>query len=246
MELTYFTHRGYHHWVCQLCGKRERERIPDQASEDYRHNPGNPTLALCPNCNHGVGTARIVLENSKLSHKAQYSGDDDGEALSYDKLEEPWRQWAKIARNFTYQLDDQRDREDLMHNIIVRLYEVAEIYHQQGRSLSKWGAIKVAQYTRLRFYHQKKRWRRVSSVSLNSTVKDEDGNETELIQTILDENGIDLEAWLDFKTYYQSRPQKERKAISKLIRQNWRTLSGYDWKLIRRFREEAKRKVVIG
>ena len=168
------------------------------------------------------------------------AGDDDGEALSYDKLVEPWREWAKIARNFTYQLDDHQDREDLMHNIIVRTAEVAEEYRRQGRSLSKWGAIKVAEYTRLRFYHQKKRWKRVSSVSLNSVIQDEDGNETEMIQTILDENGIDLDAWLDFKNYYQSRPQRERRAIRKLITKNWRNPSGYDWKLIRRFRAEYK------
>ena len=57
--------------------------------------------------------------------------DSDGQALSYDRLDEPWRQWAKIARNFSYQMDDHWDREDLMHNIIVRLYEVAEEYHRQ-------------------------------------------------------------------------------------------------------------------
>jgi len=166
-----------------------------------------------------------------------YPHDGDGEALSYDRLEQPWRDWAKIARNFTYQLDNYQDREDLMHNIIVRLAEVAEEYRQKGKPLTKWGSIKVAQYTRLRFYHQKKRWRRVSSVSLNSTVKDEDGNETELIQTILDEKGINLDAWLDFKNYYQSRPPKERRAIRKLITENWRKLSGYDWKLVKQFRE---------
>ena len=244
MELTYFTHRGYHYSVCQLCGKRERERIPDQAPEEYRHNPGNPVLALCPNCNHEVGTARIVLDNSKRSHKAQYSGEDDGEALSYDRLPEPWREWAKIAKNFVWQLDDQWDREDLMHNIIVRTAEVAEEYRRQGRSLSKWGAIKVAEYTRLRFYHQKKRWRRVSSVSLNSVIQDEDGNETEMIQTILDEKRIDQDEWLDFKNYYQSRPPKERRAIRKLVMENWRKLSGYDFKLIKRFRTEFKEKAL--
>ena len=237
MELTYFTHRGYHHWVCQLCGKRERERIPDQAPEDYRHNPGNPILALCPNCNHGVGTARIVLEG-KVSHKAQYSGDDDGQALSYDRLPEPWREWAKIAKNFVWQLDDQWDREDLMHNIIVRVAEVAEKYHREGRSLSKWGAIKVAEYTRLRFYHQKKRWKRVSSVSLNSVIQDEDGYETEMIQTIPDNKERDLDTWLDFKNYYQNSPEKTKRAVRKLVRENWRNLSGYDWKLIKRFRTE--------
>jgi hypothetical protein len=65
-----------------------------------------------------------------------------------------------------------------------------------------------------------------------------------MIQTILDEKGIDLDAWLDFKTYYQSRPRKERKAIRKLVRENWRNLSGYDWKLIKTFRKEAKEMVL--
>ncbi len=175
------------------------------------------------------------------THRPPHDGDGYSEALDYDRLPEPWREWANIAKNFVWQLDDQWDREDLMHNIIVR---VAEEYRRQGKSLSKWGAIKVAEYTRLRFYHQKKRWKRVSTVSLNSFIQDEDGNETELIQTILDEKGINLDVWLDFKNYYQSRPQKERRAIRKLIRENWRNLSGYDWKLIQRFRTDFKEKAL--
>ena len=43
-------------------------------------------------------------------------------------------------------------------------------------------------------------------------------------------------AWLDFKDFYQSRPKKERKAIRKLVIENWRHLSG-NFKLIKRFRE---------
>jgi DNA-directed RNA polymerase specialized sigma24 family protein len=162
------------------------------------------------------------------------------EALSYDRLEQPWQDWAKIARNFAFQLDDQWDREDLMHNILVRLAEVAEVYRQRGIPFHRGACIKVAEYTRLRFYHQKKRWRRVFCVSLNSTVKDEDGNETELMQTLLGENGINMETYLDLKHFYQSRPQRERKAIRKLISENWRSLSGYDWKQIRNFRADAR------
>ena len=167
---------------------------------------------------------------------------DDGhsEALSYDRLDEPWRDWARIAKSFSLQLDNHMDREDLMHDIIVRLAEVAEEYRQKGKPLTKGGCIRVAQYTRLRFYHQKKRWKRVFSVSLNSVVRDEDGNKRELIETILDENGINLGAWLDFKNFYQSRPQKERRAIQKLIKEDWRRLSGYDWRLIRQFRAQYK------
>ena len=237
MELTYFTQRGSHYTVCQLCGKRERERIPDQAPEEYRHNPGNPTLALCLNCNHGVGTGKIALLNSKVSHKAQYSGEDDGQALSYDRLPEPYREWAKIARNLAWQVD-YPDKEDLIQDILMRLLEVAEIYRQQGRTLTKWGSIKVAQYTRLRFYHQKKRWKRVFTVSLNSVIQDEDGYETETIQTIPDEKGVDKDAWLDAKAHYYNSSEKTREAIRKFLYEDWRQLSGYDWKLIKRFREQ--------
>jgi len=172
---------------------------------------------------------------------------DDGhsEALSYDRLEEPWREWAMIAKSFSYQLDDQWDREDLMHDIIVELAKVAEKYREMGKPLTKAGCIKVAEYRRLHFYHQKKRWKRVSSVDLNSIVRDEDGNETEFINTLIAQKGIDLDTWIDFKNYYQNSPKKVRWAIRKLLNENWRNLSGYDWKLIKRFREEAKLTAVV-
>ena len=170
--------------------------------------------------------------------------DDNGAALSYDRLEQPWREWAKIARNFTYQLDDQQDREDLLHDIIVRLYELAEEYHRQGRTLSKWGAIKVAEYTRLRFYHQKKRWRRVFVVDLNCVIRDEEGYETEMMQTIADKKGVDQDAWLDAKTCLDNAPERTRRAILKLLTGDWRQVNGNDWKLIRQFREEFKEKTL--
>jgi len=182
-----------------------------------------------------------IIATQRLPH----DGDGYSEALDYDRLPEPWREWAKIARTFAYFAHlDREDREDLLHNIIVRCAEVAEVYRQKGIPFNRGAVIKTAQYTRLRFYHQKKRWKRVYSVSLNSMVTDFDGEETEMIQTILDEKGIDLDAWLDFKAYYQSRPKKEKRAIQKLIRENWRNLSGYDWKLIRQFRAEYKETVL--
>jgi len=172
------------------------------------------------------------------THRLCHHDDGYSQALDYQRLPEPWRERAKIANNFVLALDNQRDREDLRHNIIVRIAEVAEEYRQQGRTLSKWGAIKVAEYTRLRFYRDKKRWKRVYSVSLNSTIKDEDGNETELIHTIPDNKEVDRDTWLDFKIYYQNSQQKTKRAVNKLVRENWRNLSGYDCKLIKQFRQE--------
>jgi hypothetical protein len=175
----------------------------------------------------------MTLTTHRLSH------DEYSEALDYNRLPEPWRGWAKIASNFILQLDDQRDREDLKHDIIVRLAELAEKYKREGKPLTKWGCIRAAQYERLQFYHKKKRWKHVYSISLNSTIEDEDGYETEMIQTVADEKGIDLNAWLDYKAYYQSRPEKERRAIKKMLTDTWQNLSGYDWKLIKRFRDES-------
>ena len=177
----------------------------------------------------------MTLTMQRLPH------DGNGEALDYKRLPEPWGEWAKLAKVFAFFAHlDRDDTQDLTQNIIVRLAEVAEVYRERGMPFHRGACIKVAEYTRLRFYHQKKRWKRVYSVSLNSVIQDEDGNETEMIQTIIGENGIDRDQWLDFKNYYQSRPQKERKAMRKLVREGGRTPSGYDWKLIRRFRADAK------
>ncbi|GAH49728.1 unnamed protein product [marine sediment metagenome] len=109
--------------------------------------------------------------------------------------------------------------------------------------MTKWGCIRVAQYTRLRFYQDKKRWRRVSSVSLNSTVRDEDGNETEFINTLIDQKRVDLDALIDAKSHYLKSPERVKQAIRKLLTNgdgDGHRLSGYDWKLIREFREAYK------
>ena len=74
-------------------------------------------------------------------------------------------------------------------------------------------------------------------------VQDEDGNETEMIQTLVDQKRLDLDAWLDAKSHYLGSPEMVKRAIRKLLNENWRTLSGYDWKLIRRFRDEFAAKM---
>ena len=116
--------------------------------------------------------------------------------------------------------------------------EVAELYRQQGRTLTKGGAIRVAQYTRARFYKQKQRWKRVAPASLNSPVTTENGYEVELSEIIPDRSGLDLETWIDFKDFYKSRPQREKKAIAKMLKkESWHNLAGNDWRLIKSFRD---------
>ena len=48
-------------------------------------------------------------------HRLPRNGDGYSEALDYNRLPEPWHEWAKVASNFIWTLDNQWDREDLMH-----------------------------------------------------------------------------------------------------------------------------------
>jgi len=43
------------------------------------------------------------------------NGDGDRKALDYNRLPDPYREWAKIARNFALNVDEPWDKEDLMH-----------------------------------------------------------------------------------------------------------------------------------
>jgi len=176
----------------------------------------------------------------------------DGEALSYDRLEEPWRDWAKIASRFIQQVDGLQDREDLMHDIIMELAEVAEEYRQKGKLLTKGGCMLVAKYARFHFYDKKRRWKRVSSIDLNSKVRDKDGSETnkEFIDTLIRQKKFDLDNWIDVNDYYRSCPENVKQAIQKLIKygagkRDGNNLSGYDWRLIREFRRGFKEKALV-
>ena len=80
----------------------------------------------------------------------------------------------------------------------------------------------------------------MSSVDLNSVIRDADGNETELINTLIARKGIGMDTWLDAKAHYMKSSKKTREAIRKFLYEDWRQLSGYDWKLIRQFRAEYK------
>ena len=66
MQPIYTEQRGYHHWVCQLCGESHKELIPDQADDRYQNNPANPWLAVCGSCDGGSPTAAIMLGNSSI------------------------------------------------------------------------------------------------------------------------------------------------------------------------------------
>ena len=231
MRLTYTKQRGYHHWVCQLCGKYARERIPDQADCRFGHNPGNPWLGICGDCNGGSPSAGIRLGNSSLPPQPQL----DGEAPR-PRLDGEWGEYWEIARRFERKAR-AGDWEDLRHDIIVRLADIAREYQAKGKPLTEWGMIRVAAYTARRYWYQKARRGRITS--LNTPVDDEDGSETEIWETLADDKAIDLDAWVDARLFLLGCPDRLIQIARK--RQKRIALSGADYVYLNKFRKRLFR-----
>ena len=236
MEQTYRRQRGYHHWVCLVCGKREWEAIPDQADDRYDHNPGNPWLAVCGSCNGGSPSAGIRLGNSALRPQPHLDGETQMPVLDGE-----WGEYWQIARRFEHKAPGQ-DREDLRHNIIVRLFEVARAKEAKGKVFTEAGKLRTASlvvmdwwdrlnkgstrvcilsgiakkpdHAKCSFEHKPQScaqcpYRAIRPISsLNLEIEDGEGHTTELWETIADDRAIDLDAWVDHRVWLMGCPKR--------------------------------------
>jgi len=114
-----------------------------------------------------------------------------------------WEKYIIIADRFQHKARFQ-DREDLKHNIIVRLAEVAQ--RNGHKPLTEPTMVRVASFVVLEYWHTEKRNGKV--ISLNTETEDGEGNTVELIDTIADDKAIDLEAWVDARTWLLGCPKR--------------------------------------
>ena len=125
-----------------------------------------------------------------------------------------WNKYIDIASRFQYKAK-AADREDLRQDIILRLAEVELKYNGNGNSLTEGGMVRVASYTVLEYWRDIMRLPPITS--LNGTVDDGDGNETELCQMLADDKAIDVENWLNAKLWlYRAPPRLVRIAYKKV------------------------------
>ena len=154
------------------------------------------------------------------------------------KLEGDWAVFVKIAGYFVNKVPPH-DREDFRQNLLVEMAKVKAKYAAKGKSLTEASLMMVAEYER-KDYYIKRRYRHFgfnctrcsieqrrecetklpsecpkkrarSIVSLNTILKDEDGDghkPTELIDLIADTKTIDLDAKLDARSILQNLPKR--------------------------------------
>jgi len=117
-----------------------------------------------------------------------------------------WSKYIAVADRFQHKAKAQ-DTEDLNHTIILSLANAQRAKDNNGGGqLSDVAMLQVASYECQKYWRQQKRL--LTILSLNTEINDGDGNTTELIDTIADDKAIDLDAWLDARTWLLGCPMR--------------------------------------
>jgi len=146
-----------------------------------------------------------------------------------------WEKYIEIADKFQHKAKFE-DREDLRQDIILRLAEVAS--NNGHKPFTEASMVRVASYVAMEYWHNLKR--QPTILSLNEEIDDGDGNSIELYQTIADDKAIDLDAWLDAKTWLNGCPQRLVSIAKKKV--NGKPLSNADMIYLSRWRQKELEK----
>ena len=110
-----------------------------------------------------------------------------------------------------------QDREDLNHTIILSLAQAQLAKDNNGGGqLSDVAMLRIASYECQKYWRAIKR--QLTILSLNTDIYDGDGNTTELIETVADDKAIDLDAWIDARTWLLGCPRRLVQIASKRLK----------------------------
>jgi len=168
------------------------------------------------------------LKSSPKRSKRQVHSNGNG----YDQLDGEWLTYYKIASRFSHKAQAQ-DREDLLHDIMIALAVVAR--NNGHKPLTEPAMYRIASVTVVHYWRaqyklsngldchncskaQRQKCRAADLYSecpkaikldyLSKPITDSEGNITELGELIADDNAVDLDAWLDRKTFLLGCPMR--------------------------------------
>jgi len=185
----------------------------------------------------------------------------------YDQLDGEWLLYYKVATKFCHKAQAQ-DRQDLLHTIILNL-AIAGRKDGHKPDNPSWmyriASFTVAQYWRDYYYRtngidcghcsnqQRKKCkeqdlygsncpRAIRIESLQKPIADSEGNLTELGDLIADDKAIDLDQWIDDKTFRLGFPQRLLDIAEKI--DNGEALNKGEHCYLQRFRKKAQKRLV--
>ena len=124
-----------------------------------------------------------------------------------------WGKYSEVASRFQHKAKAQ-DRDDLNHNIILRLAEVA--LNNGHKPFTEATMYRVASFVVMEYWRSEKRNGKV--VSLNAEIDNGEGDTIELIDTVADDNAIDLTDWLDARFWLLGCPKRLIEVAHKIVK----------------------------
>jgi len=222
--------------ICRWCGKHA---IAQNATSKPRH-----------------------IKSSSRRKRKQANGIGNG----YDQLPEPHLTYYNVALPFAKGVPTQ-DGEDLLHTIISNLIDAGRSNGHKPDNPSwmyRIASFTKAQYWRDHYKHtngltcgncskaQRRKCKEdnlyskcpklVKIESLNKPIIDSEGNLTELGDLLADDKALDLDAWLDNKTFLLTSPERLL-LIGEKIRDGI-ALTKYERLYLYRFRKREQKKLI--
>jgi len=157
-----------------------------------------------------------------ITEVERYQHDGDGDHNNgYDQLTGDWFTYYKVARYFVYKVK-REDRQDFLHDLMIEMAKVKAKYEVKGKPLTEAGLMRVASYELTDYWHTLMR-HRPTMLSLNQLADDfdGDGDKTELLEFLADDNTVDLDLRLDARRCLLGMPRR-------LVQIAYKRYSGYD------------------
>ncbi len=155
---------------------------------------------------------------------------------SYEKLEGEWLDWLEVAKRYEHKVPYQ-DRLDIRHTIMIELHRARQ---RDNKPLPLLRAYRIASLMVALYWRKEKRLPTI--LSLDEPTTDYDGNEIRLRDTIADDNAIDLDAWLDAKTFRLGCPMRLIEIATKKV--NGIPLTAKDRMYLMRYRRQEQKRLL--
>lgn len=195
-------------------------------------------------------------------HKARPASPEGG---GYDRLESPWLKYYTVAARFNRKAKPE-DTQDVLHDIICTL---ADAERANGVALTDAQAYRIASYRHADYWRtfykltngldcghctktQKAKCKGqdlyrncpklIRLESLNESIMDSEGNLTERGDLIVDDKALDLDAWIDARTFLLGAPARLLKIAVKKMKGESLTKAEHSY--MERWRRREKQKLL--
>ncbi|MFC1989597.1 hypothetical protein ACFLVW_03410 [Chloroflexota bacterium] len=191
----------------------------------------NERQGVCPWCGKSANCQTLKTKPRHVkSSRRRNQRQDDHNGNGYDQLQGEWLTYYSVALPIANSVPD---REDLLHTIISNLADAGRSNGHKPDNQS-W-MYRIASFTKARYWREhykrtngltcgncSKAQRRkckedylysqcpklVKVESLNKPIVDSQGNLTELGELIADDKALDIDAWIDARTFLLGAPER--------------------------------------